>query len=31
MVYDNINEAYYKGEGQLTMSDKMVRFENPEK
>lgn len=30
VVYGNINEVYYKGQGQLTMSDQMVRLENPE-
>lgn len=30
VVYGNINEVYYKGQGQLSMSDQMVRLENPE-
>lgn len=30
VVYGNINEVYYKGQGQLSMSDQRVRLENPE-
>lgn len=30
VVYGNINEVYYKGQGQLSMCDQMVRLENPE-
>lgn len=29
VVYGKINEAYYKAEGQLAMSDQMVRLSNP--
>lgn len=29
VVYGKINEAYYKAEGQLPMSDRMVRLKNP--
>ena len=29
VVYGKINEAYYKAEGQLAMSDQMVRLNNP--
>ena len=28
-VYGKINEAYYKAEGQLAMSDQIVRLKNP--
>lgn len=30
VVNGNINEVYYKGRGQLCMSDQMVRLQNPE-
>lgn len=30
VVCGNINEVYYKGQGQLSMSDQRLRLENPE-